>query len=247
MMAPTGSHRCGIAFFLLCVPSAFTSAFSTERPPATNVDRNSPLRASSAGHRNDQGGRGTIPRRPHNADGGDADGARTATRRHALHSIVARAAVVGGAVLSPGAARASTRDPRTGTLLPSVGEIAASLPETWDDDDDPRGRSFARLDPAPDAAFYADPRFVEHVDAEAVEAMTAYISERVLRDGDAVLDLCSSWTSHIRPPAAGWKLARVAGLGMNATFLEEHGADQADGAVPKCRRGRPPAVRQHSL
>ena len=125
-------------------------------------------------------------------------------------------------------ANAAIRDPKTGILLPSVGEIEASIPQTWDEDDNPFTSSlsdtvsFARLDSSDDKIFYAEPRFVEHVDDKAVESMTSYITDRLLQNGDAVLDLCSSWTSHIAPGKLDLK--RVAGLGMNAKELEANTA-----------------------
>jgi hypothetical protein len=124
-------------------------------------------------------------------------------------------------------ANAATRDPKTGILLPSQGEIESSIPAQWDEDDNPftssEGASFARLDSSPDTIFYAEPRFVEHVDTQAVESMTAYISDRLLQDGDSVLDLCSSWTSHIKP-SNSLKLKLVAGIGMNSKELEANPA-----------------------
>ncbi|KAL3808180.1 hypothetical protein ACHAXA_006103 [Cyclostephanos tholiformis] len=155
-------------------------------------------------------------------------------RRGFLVSLVTRTAVVASSasvidfgLLSglPMPSHASTRDPKTGVLLPSVGEIESSIPKTWNDDDNPFSSgdksSFSRLDSAPDDVFYSVPRFVEHVDERAVESMTNYVSDRLLRNGDSVLDLCSSWTSHIRP-GRGKELGlkRVAGLGMNAMELE---------------------------
>jgi len=108
-----------------------------------------------------------------------------------------------------------------------VGEIESSLPKEWDENDNPFTSagvsSFSRLDSSPDAIFYSEPRFVEHVDAQAVEAMTSYISDRLLHPGDSVLDLCSSWTSHIRL-STSLKLKRVAGLGMNSKELEANPA-----------------------
>ncbi len=84
--------------------------------------------------------------------------------------------------------------------------------------------AFSRLDSSPDSLFYSEPRFVEHVDEGAVSSMTAYISDRLLQpDDESVLDLCSSWTSHIRPERA-MRLKRVAGLGMNAEELEANPA-----------------------
>lgn len=128
-----------------------------------------------------------------------------------------------GSLLSPFMANAAVRDPKTGILLPSPGEIASAIPTVWDEDDNPftssSSTSFARLDSSPDTIFYSEPRFVEHVDVQAVESMTSYISDRLLQSGDSVLDLCSSWTSHISPSTAQ-KLKRVAALGMNAKELE---------------------------
>lgn len=125
-------------------------------------------------------------------------------------------------------ADAAMRDPKTGILLPSVGEIESSIPQTWDEDDNPftslpDNVSFSRLDASDDKIFYAEPRFVEHVDQQAVDSMTSYVSNRLVQQGDSVLDLCSSWTSHITPPGK-LELKRVAGLGMNAKELEANAA-----------------------
>eukprot|EP00978_Attheya_sp_CCMP212_P047864 scaffold441080_cov63-Attheya_sp.AAC.1 len=103
-------------------------------------------------------------------------------------------------------AQASTTDPKTGILLPSEGEIETSIPLVWDDSEDGNpfasmGRDkFSRLDMTPDGVFYNDPRFVEHVDENAVQKMTR-------------------WTSHIDPSVVAKDLTRVAGLGMNEKEL----------------------------
>ena len=144
---------------------------------------------------------------------------------------VIQTCIVGGAALTssiPYTANAATRDPKTGILLPSVGEIESAIPTTtWDEDDNPVSSgdksSFSRLDSTSDSIFYSEPRFVEHVDEKAVESMTSYISDALLKPGDSVLDLCSSWTSHIRPGNT-LELKRVAGLGMNAKELEANKA-----------------------
>lgn len=122
----------------------------------------------------------------------------------------------------PQPANAAIRDPKTGILLPSIGEIEASIPQTWDDESGDTiftPSSFSRLDSSDDKVFYAEPRFVEHVDSQAVDSMTSYISNRLIQSGDSILDLCSSWTSHIAPTKK-IQLKRVAGLGMNAKELE---------------------------
>ncbi len=75
---------------------------------------------------------------------------------------------------------------------------------------------FERADEMPDRLFYASPRFVQHIDEVTVAALTAYYRE-ILFDGADVLDLMSSWVSHLPATPA---LGHVAGLGMNAAELE---------------------------
>lgn len=76
---------------------------------------------------------------------------------------------------------------------------------------------FERLDESDDAAFYVAPRFVVHIDEATIAALTAWYGE-VLAPGSDVLDLMSSWVSHL-PEAAALPLGRVVGLGMNAEEL----------------------------
>jgi SAM-dependent methyltransferase len=76
---------------------------------------------------------------------------------------------------------------------------------------------FARLDESDDAAFYALPRFVVHIDEATIAALTRWYGE-VLAPGSEVLDLMSSWVSHLPEPAA-LPLGRLVGLGMNAEEL----------------------------
>ena len=76
---------------------------------------------------------------------------------------------------------------------------------------------FARLDESDDAAFYAMPRFVVHIDEATIAALTGWYAEALAAGAD-VLDLMSSWVSHL-PPAEALPLGRVVGLGMNAEEL----------------------------
>ena len=75
--------------------------------------------------------------------------------------------------------------------------------------------AFRRLDEGPDAEFYATPRLVAHIDEDAIEAVTGLYREH-FPPGGAILDLMSSWISHL-PPEVDY--ARVVGLGMNAAEL----------------------------
>jgi SAM-dependent methyltransferase len=75
--------------------------------------------------------------------------------------------------------------------------------------------AFRRDDEAPDAEFYAQPRFVTHIDNAAIGAVTQLYRE-LLPAGGAVLDLMSSWISHLPPEM---KFPHVVGLGMNHAEL----------------------------
>ncbi len=75
--------------------------------------------------------------------------------------------------------------------------------------------SFDRADGAADADFYSRPRMVNHIDDVAIDHIRQLYS-RLLKPGTQVLDLMSSWTSHL---PENLELERVAGLGMNAEEL----------------------------
>ena len=75
--------------------------------------------------------------------------------------------------------------------------------------------AFDKADPSPDENFYAYPRFVTHIDDGAVAAVTRVYRER-LPPGGAVLDLMSSWVSHLPEDIA---YASVVGHGMNEEEL----------------------------
>lgn len=74
---------------------------------------------------------------------------------------------------------------------------------------------FAREDETPDEDFYQDPRFTTHIDDATIVALTNYYRE-VLKPSDRVLDLMSSWISHL-PNEIRYR--HVAGLGMNEQEL----------------------------
>lgn len=79
-------------------------------------------------------------------------------------------------------------------------------------------QAFARRDEAPDQEFYRFERLVTHIDAAAVAAVTQLYRQQ-LPAGGAVLDLMSSWVSHLPAEVA---YGRVAGLGMNARELAQN-------------------------
>lgn len=75
--------------------------------------------------------------------------------------------------------------------------------------------AFDKSDRTSDLLFYAQPRLVTHIDAGAIAAVTKLYRE-MLPEAGAVLDLMSSWLSHLRPEVA---YAGVTGHGMNAEEL----------------------------
>jgi len=77
---------------------------------------------------------------------------------------------------------------------------------------------FDRLDGSDDADFYQVARLVTHIDDDTIAALTAVYRE-MLPAHSAVLDLMSSWVSHLPPEA---RFRRVAGLGMNADELRRN-------------------------
>jgi SAM-dependent methyltransferase len=83
--------------------------------------------------------------------------------------------------------------------------------------------AFAKQDNGDDLAFYAPPRLVTHIDGGATAALTGFY-RKLLPDGGRLLDLMSSWVSHLPEDRT---YAEVIGHGMNAQEL---------GANPKLAR-----------
>ena len=75
--------------------------------------------------------------------------------------------------------------------------------------------AFAKADPSPDTRFYAQARLVTHIDDDAIDAVTQ-LYRQALPPGGVVLDLMSSWVSHLPDDVA---YAEVIGHGMNAREL----------------------------
>ena len=88
-----------------------------------------------------------------------------------------------------------------------------------------RPEYFSRDDERPDALFYAEPRLVVHIDEHAIRAIGGYLSE-TLPAGGVILDLMSSWRSHLPGRPVREKLV---GLGLNRVEMREN--PQLDEAV----------------
>lgn len=78
--------------------------------------------------------------------------------------------------------------------------------------------AFAKQDTGDDLVFYAPSRLVTHIDETAVAALTASY-RRLLPENTRVIDLMSSWVSHLPDDMS---FADIVGHGMNA---EELGAN----------------------
>jgi SAM-dependent methyltransferase len=78
--------------------------------------------------------------------------------------------------------------------------------------------AFGRYDETPDEEFYRLPRFVTHIDNSAIAAVTQLYRE-FFPPGGEILDLMSSWISHL-PPEIEYR--RVVGLGMNEAELRRN-------------------------
>jgi SAM-dependent methyltransferase len=78
--------------------------------------------------------------------------------------------------------------------------------------------AFARQDPSDDTLFYSKPRLTQHLDDTALSIATNTY-DRFLDDGMQVLDLMSSWRSHL---PERHRLERVVGLGLNKVELDHN-------------------------
>ena len=78
--------------------------------------------------------------------------------------------------------------------------------------------AFARVDESDDAGFYLPVRLVTHIDEGAIAALSRLYGD-TLKPGGTVLDLMSSWVSHLPDDLP---LGEVIGHGMNATELAEN-------------------------
>ena len=77
---------------------------------------------------------------------------------------------------------------------------------------------FRRHDESDDSLFYDEPRLVVHIDYAAIGAISDYFSVVLPHDG-VILDLMSSWRSHMPPDLP---INRLIGLGLNETELREN-------------------------
>ena len=78
--------------------------------------------------------------------------------------------------------------------------------------------AFVRADTRDDSLFYRKPRFIAHLDDKALREITSLYEMLIPKYGH-VLDLMSSWKSHIPEPL---NLKSLVGLGLNREELENN-------------------------
>lgn len=77
---------------------------------------------------------------------------------------------------------------------------------------------FRRHDESDDSLFYSFPRLVVHIDDHAIGTLTG-LYRRLLPPGGVILDLMSSWRSHLPPDL---EPGTVMGLGMNPVEMAQN-------------------------
>jgi SAM-dependent methyltransferase len=84
-----------------------------------------------------------------------------------------------------------------------------------------RGDAFSRQDESDDGRFYGLDRFVDHLDAVALETVEKLLDTLVVEKRPAILDLMASWDSHIPKTM---ETDEVVGLGLNNNELSRNKA-----------------------
>jgi len=137
---------------------------------------------------------------------------------------------VGGGVLSVGCVAAVVMQQVMASREPwEAGQDANSILHNpqWPPTFPLTAQHLARADESPDTRFYAQPRIVHHIDDAAIATLKQHYKE-TLPAGGVILDLMSSWTSHLATgageSAADGHYARVSAVGMNDEELKKNPA-----------------------
>ena len=88
----------------------------------------------------------------------------------------------------------------------------------WFDNLSKQRLPFNRHDKSNDNIFYNKPRLVTHIDDSAIGSLAAFYSTH-LKDDSIIVDLCSSWISHL---PYNKKFGKVIGIGMNQKELKKN-------------------------
>lgn len=168
-------------------------------------------------------------------------------RDEAIHPVRTAIRSMAALLLSGGVTLAASSSPHQASAASSSSQQYTELQDalsdlaSLDDEGEFSSDDFYRLDESSDDIFYTNPRFVEHINPSAVKALTAFHGEVLGRHGMKgtsigsgrrlnVLDLCSSWVSHVPAVAAATggggggmiQFNRFVGVGMNRQELERN-------------------------
>jgi hypothetical protein len=80
------------------------------------------------------------------------------------------------------------------------------------------------MEPGNDTSFYSQPRFVTHIDDNAIQTLRQYYASVLPKKG-RILDFCSSWISHYPREVEAAKRAddlEILGTGMNKAELSQN-------------------------
>lgn len=116
----------------------------------------------------------------------------------------------------------SKKDERGGSSIDWVGLLTEGpgMQARWNNEptDFFSVNPFERKDETEDARFYEKPRLIHHLD-ETARDLVGDVYKRFVKDGMKVLDLMSSWASHLPREVRPLK---ISGLGMNKTEMKQN-------------------------
>ena len=121
---------------------------------------------------------------------------------------------------APNAAIGGTRNSLFQTALSEKMAEKVLLDPKWPAEWPYTAQDLSRMDESEDTIFYESPRLCTHIDDPAIQAIAEHYATE-FKDGDDVLDICSSWISHY-PAEDQWKPGNVVGLGMNEYELSQN-------------------------
>ena len=122
-----------------------------------------------------------------------------------------------------------------------------------DGSQEPSADALGRMDESSDSSFYLAPRFVTHIDDNAIARLKNYYGSVLPTSSDKediaapprILDLCSSWISHYPVPvtkAASERKIQIYGLGMSDAELDRNSILDSGGRIVRDLNEKPNLV-----
>ena len=88
-------------------------------------------------------------------------------------------------------------------------------------------KDFERHDETPDNVFYTSPRFVTHIDDNAIKSLRNYYSRNLPHSG-RILDFCSSWISHFPNELSDRAITSNTSVAVSTSSEEKSGSGDHD-------------------